>query len=262
MRCSLSVYQIQFFTEPARSQGLRAKHHFLTLVSAGLERGHFAGHDFDQPNPFLAVTFAEEPLAYVFNSERRNWIISFLSPDIRPGRLPQRMEIRYGDAWISVPRLAFLLPVDVLRFEEDFRGLEQAFSKPTPAHLFCVEAGMLNLFRYLAEQSPARHPADVAHALKTQLEDLSLIGKRIAELGVEAGYSRDYPGLLFKREFGTSPQAYRNRYRMQLAIELLAEGKKSVQAIATELGFKHLSHFSGQFRRTFGVSPRTMRRVR
>lgn len=260
MRCALSVYQIQFFTEPARSLGLRAKHHFLTLVSAGLERGHFAGHDFDQPNPFLAVTFADEPLSYAFNSERRNWIISFLSPDIRPGRLPHMMEIRHDDAWISLPRLAFLPPPDALRFDEDFRSLAQAFSKPTPAHLFCVKAGILNLLRYLAEQSHSHPPTDVALALKTQLEDLSLIGKSIAELGIEAGYSRDYPGLLFKREFGISPQAYRNRYRMQLAVELLAEGKKSVQAIATELGFKHLSHFSGQFRRTFGVSPRAMRR--
>ena len=98
MNCSLSIYQVQLFTEPARSNKLYSLHHFLTLVSKGLERGRFAGHDFAQPEPFLAVTFANEPLTYSFNAERRNWIISFLSPDIRPGRLPTLMEIRQDTA--------------------------------------------------------------------------------------------------------------------------------------------------------------------
>jgi AraC-like DNA-binding protein len=260
MHFKLSIYQIQFFTEPARSDKLLSKHHFLTLISKGLERGRFAGHDFAQPAPFLAVTFANEPLIYSFNADRQNWIISFLSPDIRPGRLPHLMEIRQDNTWISVPRQAFLPPADVLRFTEEYQALSLAFSQPTPIHLFRIEAGMLGLFRYLMERRTPPSETGIAASMKTRLEDRTTMGKRIAELGTASGYSRDYPSMLFKREFGTSPLAYRNRCRMQLAAEMLAEGKKSVKAIALELGFKHVSHLSGMFRRTFGVSPRMMHR--
>jgi AraC-like DNA-binding protein len=259
MRCHLSIYRIQFFTEPARSDKLRPDHHFLILNFGGLQRGHFAGHDFCMPDPFMAVTLAHETLSYSFNDERRNWIISFRSPDFRAGRLPGLMDIRHDKGWFSLPRLAFLSPADVLRFDEDFRRLELAFSQPTPVNLFRVEAGMLNLFRYFAERDSTTPATGLAAVLKTKLEDRQSLGKRISDLGAASGYSQDYPSLLFKREFGTSPLTYRNRYRMQLSLEMLAEGKKSIHEIARELGFKHLSHFSGLFRRTFGLSPREAR---
>jgi len=262
MHFRLSIHQIQFFTEPASAADFCPKAHFLALIFGGLERGHFAGHDLAQPKPLMAVTFAKELMSYSFSRERRNWIVSFLSPDMRVGRQPHLMEIRHGNSWISVPRLAYLSPADVLDFDEDCRSLEQAFSQPTPGNLFRIEAGMLGMFRYLAERSTPVHEAGVAATLRTRLEDRKSMGKKIAEFGTESGYSRDYPSLLFKREFGTSPLAYRNRYRMKLAVEMLDEGKKSVKEIAVELGFKHVSHFSGMFRRTFGLSPReTLHRI-
>lgn len=256
----LDIYQIQYFTEPARSDDLRPNHHFLILNFEGLERGTFAGHDFVRPEPFLAVTLANEKLSYECTAEHRKWIMSFLSPDIRAGRLPHLLEIRYGTVWITVPRVASLSPASVMRLDENFRSMEQAFSKPTPANIFCVETGILGLLSHLAGQETALSRVDIAADMKRRLEDRTLMGKRIAELEAGSGYSRDYPGLLFKREFGISPLAYRNRCRMQLALDLLLTNKnKSVKEIALELGFKHLSHFSGLFRRTFGLSPRKMR---
>ena len=106
MHCRLSIHQIQFFTEAARSDKFRPRTHFLTLILGGLERGRLAGHELSSPKPFLAVTFANEVMSYSFNNERRNWIVSFLSSDIRVGRQPQLMEVRHGNAWASIPRLA------------------------------------------------------------------------------------------------------------------------------------------------------------
>jgi len=260
MKFSLSICQIEFFTAPAQAVGLRPGHNFLTWVSTGLEHGQFAGHTFDHPAPFLAVTFAREPLTYTFSPGRQNWIISFLSPDIRPGRQPNLMEIRHDKGWIPAPRVVFLSPLEEVPLTAHFQQMAVAFAQPTPPHLFGVETGILKLLQTFLMPNRAPDPSPIALALRHQLEDRRLLNRNLADLAAAAGYSKDYLSLLFKREFGIAPLAYRNRFRMQTAASLLTSGKMSIKEIADELGFRHLSHFSGMFRRTFGTSPRAVRR--
>jgi AraC-like DNA-binding protein len=63
---------------------------------------------------------------------------------------------------------------------------------------------------------------------------------------------------MFLKTFGISPQAYRIRRRMSRAMELMTSSPLSLKEIGFELGFKHQSHFSALFRKTYGVSAREM----
>src|SRR5579872_7375021 len=56
--------------------------------------------------------------------------------------------------------------------------------------------------------------------------------------------------------FNCTPGHWLNDQRMSLAPGLLKQ-LGSVKLVAGELDFKHSSHFSREFRRVYGISPRT-----
>ncbi|MBD1584711.1 GlxA family transcriptional regulator [Pseudoalteromonas sp. S16_S37] len=64
---------------------------------------------------------------------------------------------------------------------------------------------------------------------------------------------------LFLLETGNTPAQYIEKYRMQLASELLATSDKNIKSIALNLGY-HTSHgFNRAFQRNFSVSPTAYR---
>lgn len=65
---------------------------------------------------------------------------------------------------------------------------------------------------------------------------------------------------LFMRETGVSPVRYLRMLRMTRAARLLHESVLSVKEIMARVGCTDPSHFSRDFRRTHGVSPRVYRR--
>ena len=65
---------------------------------------------------------------------------------------------------------------------------------------------------------------------------------------------------LFIRETGVSPVRYLRLLRMTRAARLLNESVLSVKEIMARVGCTDPSHFSRDFRRMHGVSPRAYRR--
>jgi AraC-like DNA-binding protein len=80
-------------------------------------------------------------------------------------------------------------------------------------------------------------------------EDIDLAG-----IAGEAYYSRHHFLRLFKSMFGTTPQQYRGRVRIERAKRLLAAGWGVTEA-CFEVGFESPSTFSSTFRRVVGVAP-------
>lgn len=60
----------------------------------------------------------------------------------------------------------------------------------------------------------------------------------------------------FKEIYGTTVFNYLHNYRLQQAQLMLREGNLSVAAVANNIGYAHLGHFSAAFRRKFGITPR------
>src|SRR6267378_4492459 len=64
----------------------------------------------------------------------------------------------------------------------------------------------------------------------------------------------------FKRSFGTPPHRYHANRRIERAKQLLGDPKRSVTAIALEIGFSETSTFTAAFRRLTGQTPSRYRR--
>ena len=88
-------------------------------------------------------------------------------------------------------------------------------------------------------------------------EDLNL-----DRLAAQVGLSKFHFHRLFKRAVAVSPARYHINLRMNLARRLLRETKKSVVAVALDVGYANPSHFAKLFRRETGLSPSDYRRQR
>jgi AraC family transcriptional regulator len=84
----------------------------------------------------------------------------------------------------------------------------------------------------------------------------------LARLAAQAGLSRFHFDRLFKHAMGVSPLRHHMTLRMDEAQRLLRETKKSVMAVALEVGYANPSHFAQVFRRETGLSPSAYRRQR
>jgi AraC family transcriptional regulator len=81
-------------------------------------------------------------------------------------------------------------------------------------------------------------------------------------LAAQAGLSKFYFNRLFKSAMGMSPSRYHITLRMDEAKRLLRETRKSVVAVALDVGYTNPSHFAQLFRRETGLPPSDYRRQR
>ncbi|MEH2177843.1 AraC family transcriptional regulator [Nostoc sp.] len=59
----------------------------------------------------------------------------------------------------------------------------------------------------------------------------------------------------FREVFGTTVFGYLHNHRMEIARQLLQDGKMRVAAVANAVGYANPGHFAAAFKRKFGVSP-------
>jgi len=82
----------------------------------------------------------------------------------------------------------------------------------------------------------------------------------LSELAKAAGINEYKLKKGFKEVFGNTVFGYLADTRLELAKTDLLERKKSASEIAFELGYSSVQHFSGAFKKKFGVSPRELNR--
>lgn len=63
----------------------------------------------------------------------------------------------------------------------------------------------------------------------------------------------------FRLLYGTTIFAFRNRHRMDKAMQLLAKGETPIAAVAHAVGFRHQASFTSAFRAHFGLTPKQAR---
>lgn len=81
----------------------------------------------------------------------------------------------------------------------------------------------------------------------------------IADLARAAGLSVSQFGRLFRAETGMTPSAHLRHLRMTRARILLERTSLSVAEIMRQIGVTDASHFTRDFRRAHGLSPRALR---
>lgn len=78
----------------------------------------------------------------------------------------------------------------------------------------------------------------------------------VAELAEHACMSPSGFAQLFREVTGMSPYQFVKNFRLGTAKTLLAEGRLSVGEVGREVGYSTQSHFSNEFKRHYGVTPR------
>ena len=74
-------------------------------------------------------------------------------------------------------------------------------------------------------------------------------------------FSRNYLFLIFKKEYGISPQTYLNDIRIEKSKELLLDEKQlPINEIAFAVGFNDPLYFSRLFSKKIGISPKEYRK--
>ncbi len=78
----------------------------------------------------------------------------------------------------------------------------------------------------------------------------------LGELAARAGMSRSVFAQRFREKVGETPMAYLSRWRMMLAAERLAAGRRPSALIAHAVGYESENAFNTAFKRIMGCSPR------
>lgn len=79
---------------------------------------------------------------------------------------------------------------------------------------------------------------------------------RIAELADMCSITPEYFRSIFKSFYGVSPKSYINGLKIARAKELLASGMYSVTEAAVMSGYTDMSHFSREFKKVVGITPK------
>lgn len=112
----------------------------------------------------------------------------------------------------------------------------------------------------IAERGTAyRHQAFIS-AVRDEITADPSRGWTVRRLAKQAGLGPDHFTRLFRRFTGVSPRKHISRSRMEFAKNLLLSSNHSISEIADKTGFTDVYAFSGQFKKTVGVSPLRYRR--
>ncbi|MCD7806543.1 MAG: AraC family transcriptional regulator, partial [Lachnospiraceae bacterium] len=83
----------------------------------------------------------------------------------------------------------------------------------------------------------------------------------VQDIADYVGINRSYLYRLFMQEFSISPKNYIFDYRFHMATDLLSNTDMTVSAIALSCGFKDVSAFCSQFRKSTGFTPKQYRTI-
>jgi AraC-like DNA-binding protein len=116
-----------------------------------------------------------------------------------------------------------------------------------------------------ARRTRAPLPAPLRPAHRNLVEDAKgFLAERfadslsLAEVARGVGVSVYHLCRLFRRVTGETLHRHRSQWRLRRSLDLLAGGGDLTE-VALDLGYSSHSHFSYEFRRNFGVSPRQVR---
>lgn len=233
--------------------------HFCNLSQKGMtaiERSTIDFYDFS----FVM----KGSLEYVINGEK----ITLRENDailLPPGTVRERRETFVDVHFVSfnftaydgtVPNTTYFLPDTVNR---EMRLLCAVFSEKHISSYYHHEEKMANILNCLLLElfdSIAFRTNDENVVSILKYIDANFTNRiTLSDISAAVHLSKDYIAHIFKKELGKSVIDYVNERRMQIAKNMIGEGKYSLTLISEKLGYTSYSYFSRVFKHYFGVSP-------
>ena len=155
--------------------------------------------------------------------------------------------------------------------ENSIRLLVSSENTNRPGHAVLLskasEALFVEALRRYMEQLPPEQPGWLAAAKDPIVGSaLALLHREpfndwtLEGLAAEAGTSRSVLAERFARYLGDAPLTYLARWRLQLASRLLETTRKTIQQVATDVGYDSEASFNRAFKREFGNPPARYRK--
>lgn len=108
------------------------------------------------------------------------------------------------------------------------------------------------LRRFLRRDDPSNHVARAIASIRTSIDEpLS-----VSALAEHAGMSKSSFHAHFKAVTGLTPGQYQKDIRLLEARRLIVESKETISSVAFDVGYESPAHFSRDYARKFGHSPR------
>lgn len=228
----------------------------ISFVGAGQARISAGAGTRVNPGPYLALFPKGTVITYDYTADREQWAILLELPGLTAGRQPDTVELLedIGGGWVVLPMFTSIVKEHISGWEGEFLRLREAFSNPCPANRIRVQTGVGNVIRYLIDQHPDIYPSPAAK-LRWLIDEDQQAVRGIEELSRQCGYSASRLRVLFEREYGQSPQVYRNKRRMHIAADLLCNSDLRIKEISERVGCHHVSHFSALFKAAHATTP-------
>ena len=94
------------------------------------------------------------------------------------------------------------------------------------------------------------------------IKDMYQKGIGISDIADNIGISRAYLNSSFQKELGMSAQTFLIDYKMHKAASLLVSTSLSIKEVSNSVGYEDQLVFSKAFKKKFGMSPKTIRRLK
>lgn len=227
---------------------------FLGFMYKGLRRYQIADHPVLTHCPMLTLTPDQTQTAFEFGPDRENWIVFLRSKDLRLGRGPHAIEVRYRQQWLELPSHVKVEPAMGDWWQAYFMRMAELLQSPTPANHLRVELMVFHVLQQFLDNEPAGQ-ATPEQRLRSLIDHDLAASRSLMQLARQCGYSADHLRVRFEKRYGITPIAYRQRRRMAKAMDHITQSRMSIKQMALALGFTQVAHFSAAFRQAYGITP-------
>ncbi|MFT2010474.1 helix-turn-helix transcriptional regulator [Pontibacter sp. 13R65] len=130
-----------------------------------------------------------------------------------------------------------------------------------------VELLALQLDQHGQQATQAKHESLKADDVEKmqQVKDIMLANLHtpitLKDLAHQVGTNEYNLKKHFKEIFGTTVYGYLQKHKMEQSRELLLQGEAKIAAIASQMGYKHATHFTSAFKKHFGFPPNKLKAV-
>ena len=137
----------------------------------------------------------------------------------------------------------------------EFRNQRSGYREAASAYL------QLFLIDFLRSNTKDNVECHDLHYIKTYIEQYYSQKINFRDLAALAGYSPDYFRHIFKQTYGTSPQEYLIKTRLEQARNMLQSTRLSCTQISASCGFSNSGQMSVMIKREYGMSPLELRKA-
>ncbi len=189
----------------------------------------------------------------------------------RPGRPCVKYGLIFGGRGLGeilrlvrldrVLHLEFRERLEPVGFFERFAG-ELTVAETDPAARDRLAGLTFEFFQFLSNRAAVPVASAAAENMRRFLDENYFNPLTVDRLAAEFKMSRPAVYKVFQAAFKRTPHEYLARFRLERAAELLAQSSLRVKEVAARVGYNAPEHFTAEFRKVYGVSPRAFRQAR